>query len=282
MLIDWMNLSEHRCGLWICGDGVAYDLDGLASTPSLTLMSTWCGVDYVSTSYFDETGGRTGGGIVYPLVTGEAESGIFVHGGVPDSFYVEGGCWAINQFDVLEKSAGGHYALSYPAYNATNYYAGISHETTNSAGYDVRTMWFGFSMMYVRDAVNDVPLIRVHLADDVFTWMAVGCNQPGCDEILTPTDAPSVYRLAQNYPNPFNPMTTIKFDMKEKGLVALKIYDVAGRLVRTLVDEARDAGAYTIRWDGRNNIGAEVASGIYFYKMETAGFLATKKLVLLR
>jgi hypothetical protein len=148
-----------------------------------------------------------------------------------------GGRWVINRFDVLEKTGGGRYALSYPAYNAASYYAGISRETTNAAG---------------------------------------------CDEILTPTDAPSVYRLAQNYPNPFNPMTTIKFDMKEKGLVALRIYDVSGRLVRTLVDEARDAGAYTIRWDGRNNIGAEVASGIYFYKMETAGFLATKKLVLLR
>ena len=79
MLIDWFEQSEHVCGLWVCGDDVAFDLDGLASTASLTLMSTWCGVDFVATSYFDETGGRTGGGIVSPLLTGETDAGIFVH-----------------------------------------------------------------------------------------------------------------------------------------------------------------------------------------------------------
>ncbi len=77
-------------------------------------------------------------------------------------------------------------------------------------------------------------------------------------------------------------MTTIRFEMKEKGLVTLKIYNVAGQLVRTLVDGVRDADAYAIAWDGRNTIGSAVASGIYFYKMETNGFSETKKMVLLR
>jgi flagellar hook assembly protein FlgD len=62
----------------------------------------------------------------------------------------------------------------------------------------------------------------------------------------------------------------------------MRIYDVAGRLVRTLVNDTKEAGAYSAVWDGRNNGGSSVASGIYFYKMETAGFQATKKLVLLR
>ncbi len=70
--------------------------------------------------------------------------------------------------------------------------------------------------------------------------------------------------------------------MKEKGLVTVRIYDVAGHLVRTLVNETKDAGAYSAIWDGRNNIGADTASGIYFYKMETSAFSATKKLVMLR
>jgi hypothetical protein len=282
MLIDWMNLSEHDVGLWVCGDNVAYDLDNMGSTPALTLMNTWCGVDPLEWSYFNLTGGTSGGGIVYPLVTGDADAGIFVHGGVPDSLYADGGCWLLNSFDVLGKTANGEYALSYPPYAAQNYYAAIASEQLNAGGYAVRTMWFGFSMRFVRDAaMGDIP-IRVHLAHDVFTWMAVGCNQPGCDEQLTPAEAPRAYALAQNYPNPFNPMTTIKYDMKAKGLVTVKIYDVAGRLVRTLVNEVKDAGAYAAVWDGRNNGGAAVASGIYFYKMETAGFNATKKLVMLR
>jgi flagellar hook assembly protein FlgD len=70
--------------------------------------------------------------------------------------------------------------------------------------------------------------------------------------------------------------------MKAKGFVTVRIYDVTGRLVRTLVNEVKDAGAYSAVWDGRNEGGANVASGIYFYKMETSGFSATKKLVMLR
>lgn len=62
----------------------------------------------------------------------------------------------------------------------------------------------------------------------------------------------------------------------------MSIYDVAGRLVRTLVNEVKDAGAYSVAWDGGNNGVAGVASGIYFYKMDAPGFSATKKLVLLR
>jgi hypothetical protein len=281
MLISWFEQSEHVCGLWVCGDDVAFDLDGLASTPALTLMSTWCGVDFIETSYFNETGGRTGGGIVVPLITGEADAGIFVHAYVPDMFYAYGGCWVINQFDVLGKAANGKYALSYPVHNATNRYAAIASTTLNPSGFNVQTMWFGFSFQYIRDASNAMAPIRKHLARDVFSWMQNACGSPGC-EPLTPADIPSSYRLAQNFPNPFNPTTTIKFDMKEKGLVALKIYDVAGRLVRTLANEVRDAGAYSAVWDGRNERGAAVASGIYFYKMETAGFQATKKLVMLR
>ena len=279
MLIDWMNLSERDVGLWICGDDVAFDLDGLASIPALTLLHTWCGVDFVSTSYYDDTGGNTGGGIVYPLVTGEAESGVFVHGGAPDSLYIEGGCWVINQFDVLEKTANGAYALSYPVYNATNRYAAISSSQLNADGYSVRTMFFGFSFQYVRDDVFAETPDRFELARNVFDWWQYDMN-PGC--CYTDAEVPAAYKLSQNFPNPFNPSTTIRFDMKERGLVTLKIFDVSGRLVRTLADEVRDAGAYSAVWDGRNNGGSEVASGIYFYKMETAGFQATKKLVLLR
>ena len=279
MLINWFEQSEHKCGLWVCGDDVAYDLDGLASIPALTLLRTWCGVDFISTSYFDDTGGQTGGGIVVPLITGEADAGIFVHEGVPDQFYVYGGCWVINQFDVLGKTANGKYALSYPVYNATNRYAAIASSTLNPAGYSVNTMWFGFSFMYIRDDVFAEPTDRFEIARNVFDWFQYAMN-PGC--CYADADPPAAYKLSQNYPNPFNPMTTIRYDMKDKGLVTVRIYDVAGRLVRTLVDEVKDAGAYSAIWDGRNNIGAVVASGIYFYKMETAGFQATKKLVMLR
>ncbi|MCX5754061.1 MAG: T9SS type A sorting domain-containing protein [Candidatus Krumholzibacteria bacterium] len=278
MLINWFEQSEHVCGLWVCGDGVAFDLDGLASTPALTLMSSWCGVDFAATSYFDETGGRTGGGIVTPLITGEADAGIFVHTGVPDKFYAFGGCPIVNKFDVLDKTANGKYALSYPVYNAANRYAAIASSQMNPSGYHVNTMWFGFSYQYVRDDVVWAPLDRFELAKNVFSWM-----QTVVLPNIVPAEAPPKFTtLAQNFPNPFNPSTTIKFDLKEKGLVTLKVYNVAGQLVRTLVNEVRDAAAYSIPWDGTNDRGGAVASGIYFYKMETKSFNQTRKMVLLR
>ncbi len=279
MLIDWFEQSEHKCGLWVCGDDVAYDLDGLASTPALTLMNTWCGVDFLETSYFYETGGVTGGGVVVPLITGEADAGVFVHGGVPDQFYAYGGCWVLNQFDVLGKVNAGKYALSYPVYNATNRYAAIASSRLNPGGYSVNTMWFGFSFMYVRDDVFAEPTDRFEIARDVFNWFQYEMP-PGC--CYTDAEIPKAYALAQNYPNPFNPVTTIRYDMKAKGLVTVRIYDVSGRLVRTLVNETKEAGAYSAVWDGRNNGGMNVASGIYFYKMDAGGFSATKKLVMLR
>jgi|WetSurMetagenome_2_1015567.scaffolds.fasta_scaffold14076_2 hypothetical protein len=277
MLIDWMEISEHGCGLWICGDNVAADLDNLATTPALTLMSTWCGVDFVATSYFDETGGRTAGGVITPLITGDADAGVFVHAGVPDKFYAFGGCPIINNFDVLGKTAYGKYAASYPVHNATNRYAAIASSQLNPGGHLVNTMWFGFSYMAVRDDAAGAPIDRFELANNVFQWMNCVTNVN-----VTPAETPKFTKLAQNFPNPFNPTTTIKFDLKEKGHVTLRVYNVAGQLVRTLADDMRDAAAYSVSWDGRNNAGSIVASGIYFYKMETKDFLQTRKMVLLR
>jgi hypothetical protein len=276
MLIDWMNLSEHSCGLWDLGDEVANDLDICGSAQAIGLLCTSCGVDFVDESYYNLTGGRTGGGVVSPLLTGDPE-GIFYHGGSPDKCYAFGGCFIINQFDILEKTANGAYALQYPSYAGSNYYAAIQAQSTNSGGYDVRTMWFSFSYMYLRDDTNASPQDRFEIAKDVFTWMQAPTNSD-----VTDAKTPSAYALAQNFPNPFNPSTTIRFDMREKGFMTLKIYNVAGQLVRTLVEGVKDAGSYNVAWDGMNDRGGSVASGIYFYKMETKDFSQTKKMVMLR
>ena len=94
--------------------------------------------------------------------------------------------------------------------------------------------------------------------------------------------APVKDYLSQNYPNPFNPATTIAFGLKEPGVVTLKIYDVAGKLVRVLVDGEREADHYQVVWDGRNNDGVRVASGVYFYRLKVRDFTRTKKLVLMK
>jgi hypothetical protein len=279
MLVDWMEFSPHNVGLWVCGDDVAQDLDGAMSAVALQLLATYCGVNHIDDSYFELAGGLIGGGVVNPLVTAvEDVQNPLWHTYWGDSFYVFGGCPSINSFDVLETTGGSGHALRYPDFGGQPYYAGIYNAGINSAGYDIRTMWFGFSFMYLRDVELDAPIVRNIVFDNVFLWFWHDVN---C--FITETDdVPLVNTLAQNFPNPFNPSTTIRFGVKEKGRVTLRVYDVAGRLVRTLVDEVRDAGSYREVWDGTNKHGSGVASGVYFYRMNAKGFEQTRKMVILK
>ncbi len=93
---------------------------------------------------------------------------------------------------------------------------------------------------------------------------------------------PKTYDLAQNYPNPFNPSTEIHFALPEDAKITLKIYNIAGELVKTLVDERKAAGNYSMTWNGTNDKGRSVAAGVYFYQIETGKFNKTKKMLLLK
>ncbi len=91
-----------------------------------------------------------------------------------------------------------------------------------------------------------------------------------------------LFELSQNYPNPFNPGTTIRFSVPVKSFVSLRIYDVAGRLVKTLAAEVMDANMYSVPWNGTSDGGRQVASGIYFYKLAAGRYVATRKMVLIK
>ena len=99
---------------------------------------------------------------------------------------------------------------------------------------------------------------------------------------------PSEFALLQNYPNSFNPDTWIPYELAEDTNVAIRIYDVTGRLVRTLDLGHKPAGFYTSKdksayWDGRNEAGEQISSGIYFYTIQAgSSFAATKKMVVAR
>jgi hypothetical protein len=88
--------------------------------------------------------------------------------------------------------------------------------------------------------------------------------------------------LVQNHPNPFNPTTTITYSIAQGGRVGLSIFSVDGREVRTLVDERQTPDVYRVEWDGTDGRGVPVASGVYFYRLSVPGFVATRKMVLLK
>ena len=90
------------------------------------------------------------------------------------------------------------------------------------------------------------------------------------------------FQLYQNTPNPFNPSTIIKFTIRNECSVSLKIYNINGELVSTLIDEVKGAGDYSINWNGKDNAGRSVSSGIYFYKLAADNTSLTKKMTLLK
>ncbi|MGH2570493.1 MAG: endo-beta-N-acetylglucosaminidase, partial [bacterium] len=127
--------------------------------------------------------------------------------------------------------------------------------------------------------------------DDVRIWDRALC-QTEIEALLSavPTDAPirvaggavREFALGQNHPNPLGRTTEIRYALPRATRVSLAVYDVAGRIVASLVDREQEAGTYRVQWHGRNRDGREVAPGVYFYRMTAGGFSAVRKLVVIR
>jgi hypothetical protein len=101
----------------------------------------------------------------------------------------------------------------------------------------------------------------------------------------TQTDTPGSRRLVveQNHPNPFNPSTTIRFTAPTRGEVGVRVYNLKGQLVRTLFDQVVEGGVATsVKWDGKDELGTAVSSGVYLYQVKGSGFSETKKMALVR
>ena len=92
----------------------------------------------------------------------------------------------------------------------------------------------------------------------------------------------AISSLEGNYPNPFNPETTIAFSTKENGNISLDIYNIRGQKVRTLLNETKQAGKHTVVWNGKDDNGKNVASGVFFYRMKSGKFSSTKKMILMK
>ena len=91
------------------------------------------------------------------------------------------------------------------------------------------------------------------------------------------TNIANSYKLSQNYPNPFNPTTSINYSISKSGLVTLKVYDILGKEVMTLVNEVKNAGNHEINFNA-----SSLSSGVYFYRIESGNFIDTKKMFLLK
>jgi hypothetical protein len=101
-------------------------------------------------------------------------------------------------------------------------------------------------------------------------------------EDVDQAELPREFDLRQNYPNPFNPNTMIEYALPKSAHVTIEIYNLLGQKVDVLIDEDQKVGRYRVDWDGRDRNGKELASGIYFYRIQAGDFVKCKKMIMLK
>jgi len=217
-------------------------------------------------------------GVVSPVVFPASPALVLPNLVATESFYAYGGCAVINDFDVPGQ-AGASVVTHRYVNAATGQTAALGQVTANVAATNARFYLAGFGYNFIRDNdTNGVPDYVKHL-HEILTWFENLIDVPtGIDPVAF------VNNLDDSYPNPFNPTTTIKYSIAERGQVSLKIYNAAGQLVRTLINEqqAPQQGGFSKVWNGMSEQGQPVASGVYFYQLTSKNFSQTKKMVLLK
>lgn len=145
----------------------------------------------------------------------------------------------------------------------------VEMDTVNQANFN-----FSYSNSYqsYSASTDGLPLGAV-------SWF--GMNVTGVKSNYT-ENIPLQYNLQQNFPNPFNPSTTIQYNLAKEEPVKLRVYNIFGQLVKTLVDNSQSAGLHSVIWDGSNNAGQKVSSGIYFYQLTAGNFVSVKKMIMLK
>jgi hypothetical protein len=268
LLNNWLSQGGKK--MFATGDELVSDLNqsGSATTGFIT---SWMGVLWQSNDVRPLLGGDTAP-MVYPV----ADNTIFE---TTESWVAYGGCRVINTFDAVTVDGGEQLAIF------NDGASGMSAATRFVAGNTSEVISMPYDFMYVRTpptipvkANQPAPLPA---AVKAFSEVLGKFGHPARDAFAVDVPDGKGKLLAAAYPNPFNPSTKIEFNMPQKGHLSLKIYDVRGQLVRTLINEVRESSGH-VMWDGTNDQGKRVSSGVYFYEARTAGQVVVNKMALVK
>ena len=174
----------------------------------------------------------------------------------------------LSPFDQFCEDAGSSTAEFVPLTDFADYIDSLMQAGLSNGSIDIN--W----TVYASDGMDDTEASNGPRALHIDAGWALGVN----DEL----GIPDVFALHQNYPNPFNPVTSIRFDVPEESRVLLDIYNVTGQKVATLVNGNMQPGFHSIRWNGTNEKGKQLASGMYFYRISSSKFTEVKKLILMK
>jgi hypothetical protein len=158
------------------------------------------------------------------------------------------------------------------------YAKGRSLDSNKVIQVDSDSSWTGGVTPDIRPPLNDQTIDQMYLQGvDVELEYAIQQLDQMTGVKTTVNRTPVTYFLSQNYPNPFNPSTTISYQLPAAGKVTLKVFDILGKEITTLVNEEKTAGSYKVNFNG-----GRLGSGVYFYQLRSGSFIQTKKLVLLK
>ncbi len=277
LLEDWLNNTPHDTGLWVMGNEVATDQ---ADDPSF--LNSVLGAERIAYGYYydDVTG------ITVPRVLATHPDLAYLDG--TPHFRVDGGCPYVDNFDLVAP-LGPLTEITHewevdPGYGAV---AGILNRDPDGdgtalspLGHANRTLFNPFGYAHVLDEGYGIPAGRDYARYMVRHVLMELFGQYLYD--VAADLAPEVTAFHGVYPNPFNPSTTIRFSLAEPGPATLRVYDLTGRRLRTLLDGPQEAGTREIHWQGRDDRGRRLPSGVYFIRLETGDFRVSHKVVMVQ
>jgi len=281
-LLTWLNGAGggKERNLLLSGNDIGYELMD-AGTETLSFYETWLASTYHANA--------VGSVIVdsVPTVRDVAGGSTFMDHDDGECV-LTGGCPSINYFDVVGPRGGmvgNEAAIEYVRADNSTDPSGVAY-THPTLGYQTVNLGFGMEFMvdgmqtgrtagYFTTGMED----RANLMGNILEYFGKTPTGPGTGVDYTG----GKNALSHAHPNPFNPVTKIAYSVKEAGPVTIEVYNVAGQVVRTLLDSDLDAGAsgYVV-WDGTDDGGGRCASGVYFYRIAAPGFATSRKMVMLK
>lgn len=144
-------------------------------------------------------------------------------------------------------------------------------------------------LVITNSVISQTAYLNIKLADgSTIQYSIDDINKITFDNITNIDDARKIgsvlikFKLLQNYPNPFNPTTSIEYEIPTKGMVEIKIFNINGRLIKTINQEHEKPGSYITKWDGKNNFGNFVASGVYLYQARYDNSIISKRMIFIK
>jgi hypothetical protein len=264
LLTDWFALEDKH--LLVTSANAA---EHLQQTPTgASFLNEYLGVAWLAEDIAPLIDGQTS-----PLVRGIPDAGV-----IAGEWVAHGGCPSLPGFDAINATASAVRIAEFTAGGQGGGYDYAAGVVNLVAAVNASTVYFPYDLEAIVNAPGHTSGLSMR---SLLLYYILGFFDEGW-VVIPASPEPAAVLSAQAYPNPFNPRTTIELSLPRTGEVSLKVYDLRGALVRTLVAGELSAGSHQVVWDGTSDAGRAVASGIYFYETRAGDAVSLGKLTLVK